>query len=110
MAALRARFNAGKAGGNGIVYRPIVAQLEVQAVMVFDGTPVSAIKSVTPDEVQGARDVAAIAFGHDKKDVPGHGFANEREEITGEIRRTPLAAAGVEIEVEERIPMMFFEV
>ena len=43
--------------------------------------PNSAVERVAADEVDGAGNIAAIAFGHDQQDVVGHAFADQRIRI-----------------------------
>ena len=56
------------------------------------------------DEIDGAGDPAAVAFGHHQQHVAAHALADQREEFSGQIRPAPFARAGLHVEREERVP------
>src|SRR4051794_15450537 len=80
----------------------IVADLEMQERMMLDGAPVTAEQRIRADEVDGARDPAAVALGHDQGDVPAHGFADQRIECAGQVWPAPLPRARLHVEFEKR--------
>ncbi len=70
-------------------------------------TPVAAEKRVRADEVDGAGDPAAGPFRHDEDDAVGHGPADLRIELAGEVGPAPFARAGLHVEAKEHVPDVF---
>src|SRR5690242_8925117 len=62
--ALRAGFDDLKLALDREIDGLVVANLEMQEVVVLDRTPVAAEQRVRADEIDRARDPAAIALGH----------------------------------------------
>src|ERR1700687_4355537 len=91
-------LDACQALGNGELDGLVVAQLKMQEAMMLDGAPVAAVERVRTDEVQCAGDVAATALSHDEENPAGHRGARQTEELARQVRRSPLARAGVHIE------------
>jgi hypothetical protein len=71
---------------------------------------VAAEQRIRADEVDGAGNPAPVALGHDQEDAVAHLLADERIELSRQIRATPFARAGLHVELEERVPHAFGEV
>ena len=50
----------------------VITDLEVQAVKFLAATPVPPVQGVSPAQVKGPRDVAALMFSQQQHDVIGH--------------------------------------
>jgi len=110
MWALGAGFDALKLVGDSEFHGLIVAGFKMQAGVMLNGAPVAPVKRTRSDKVERPRDISAMALGENQQRVSWHCLAHQAEELTREIRRTPLARAGVLIELEEGIPVMFAEI
>src|ERR1700730_15782548 len=66
MLPLRASLDAGEAARNREFNRLIIADLEMQERMLLDRPPIAPIERVLANKIDGARDIAAIALGHDQ--------------------------------------------
>ena len=102
--ALGAGLDHRKAVGDGVVDGLVVAELEVEERHLARRAPVAAIEPVAPDKAEGAGNGLVAVIGEHQDDAPGHGGGKPGEEAAGEVGAAPLAAAGVLIEVEERVP------
>src|SRR5690606_28002356 len=88
----------------------VVADLEMEKGVVLNRTPVAADKGVRADEVDRARDVAAVAARHHEQYVVGHALADQREEPAVEVGAAPFARASFHIEGIEIVPNGFREI
>src|SRR6476660_4765025 len=77
MLALSARLDARKLVLDGILDGLIVAKFEMQEWVVLDGSPMATKQGVAADEIDSARDPAAIAPGHHQKNAIAHPRANQ---------------------------------
>ena len=75
--ALGTCLHARQAGLDRIIYRLVVADLEVQAGVMFDSAPVAAVKTLAAQDIEGAGYVTALAPSHDKQATCAHGFAQK---------------------------------
>src|SRR5215208_6554350 len=105
--ALRARLDARQAPRDREVDGAVVADLEVQERVVLDAAPVAAIKTRVADQVERARDGAAIAARHHEQDALREALAEKREELTVEIGAAPFARPCVHVKAEKGVPMRF---
>src|SRR5215470_7898885 len=101
MLALRAGLHRIQTALNGEIDRLVVADLEMQEVVMLDGAPVAAEQSIGANEVDGAGDPTAVALGHHQEHVLAHALADLREELPREVRPAPFARAGLHVEREE---------
>src|SRR5262249_38657519 len=90
-----------------VVDRVVVANLEMQERVLLDAAPVAAEQDIGADEVDGARNPAIVALGHDQQDAVAHLLADDRIERAVEIRPAPFARAGLHVELEESVPDAF---
>ena len=86
--------------------RLIVADLEMQERPVLDRAPVAAVKRVIADEIDRAGDIAPAAARHHQEDAVGERRPDQVEERTGQVGAAPFARASVNVELEERVPML----
>ena len=68
--ALGAGLDPGEAVADGVVYRLVVAGLEMEEPVVALAAPVAAVKGVVAPEVEGAADQPPVLLGDDQND-PG---------------------------------------
>src|SRR5215470_1115793 len=95
---LCAGFDSCKPALNREIDCLIIANLEMQEVVMLDGAPVAAEQRVGADEVDGAGDPAAVALGHHEQHVLAHGLADLREEGSREVWAAPFARTGLHVE------------
>ena len=108
--ALGACLDAGELVVNRELDGLVVADLEMQELVVLDGAPVAAVERLGADEIDGAGDPFAGALGHHQQDAVGHGRADDREELARQIGPAPFARAGVHVEREEGVPDLLGQV
>ena len=70
--ALRAGLDGLQPTLNGKVDGLVVTDLKVQAVVIFNATPVAPIERIAADEVDRTGDPAAIVAHHHQQDVFRH--------------------------------------
>src|ERR1700730_10741779 len=73
----------------------------------LDGPPIAAVERVQPEKIDGARDIAAVALGHDEENTIAHRSARMRKKCAVEIGRPPFARAGIHVEKKKCVPMGF---
>jgi hypothetical protein len=69
----------------------VIAKLEMQERMVLDCAPMTTVKRVGTDEVDGTGDPASVALGHYQEDAIAHPLAHQGIERPGEIGPAPFA-------------------
>src|SRR5437660_3205002 len=79
----------------------------MQEGVLLDGPPIAPVECVLAEKINGARDVAAIALGHDEDNMIAHRSAHMRKECAAEIGVPPFARAGIHVEEKQRVPMGF---
>ena len=72
--------------------------------------PIAPVERILADEIDRAGDGAAIALGHDQKNMIAHRRADFREKFAGQIGRAPFARARIRVEMKKRVPMGFLDV
>src|SRR5579885_1132739 len=82
----------------------------MQKGVVLDRAPVASIERVGADEVECAADPASRALGHYQENAVSHLGADDREELSREIRPSPLARTGFHVEGEEGVPDLLGEI
>src|SRR5690606_25907570 len=76
----------------------------------LDAAPVPAVEGIAADEVEGAGHGPLAAPAYHQQDAIRHRRGDEAEEPPVEVGAPPLAAAGIHVEVEERVPVRLGEV
>src|SRR3984893_3737632 len=107
MFSLRASLDAGEGARNREFDRLIIAELEMKEGVLLDGPPIAPVERVQPEKINGARDIAAVALGHDKENMIAHRSAHMRKKCAAEIGPPPFALAGIHVEEKECVPMGF---
>src|SRR5580704_12079472 len=79
----------------------------MQEWVLLDGPPIAPVERVQPEKIDGARDIAAVALGHDEENMIAHRSAHVRKKCTVEIGRPPIARAGIHVEKKKCVPMTF---
>ena len=101
MFALGAGLEPLQAVPNTVVDARVIADFEVQAVIVFVAAPVPAVERAVPDEAYGAcHDARAVPRKHGAQPVR-HGL----EELERQSRRARLAQESNAIEIIQRVPL-----
>src|SRR5580704_8997918 len=107
MFSLSASLDAGECARNREFDRLIIADLEMQEGVLLDGPPIAPVERVPPEKINGARDIAAVALGHDEENMIAHRSAHMRKKSAVEIGRPPFARACIHIETKKYVPMGF---
>ena len=107
--ALRTRFDTRQAQLNGGLDGLIVAQLEMQAAVIFDTAPVAAEKRLLAYKVERPGDGCAVTLGQYQDHVVAQGLLSDIEKFAGQVGRAPFATACILIELPEGVPMFGFD-
>src|SRR5688500_12793931 len=88
-----------------VVDRLIVANLEMQAGLLLERSPIAAVESVGADQVEGPGNMVSGALGHDEQHPLAHPLTEQRKEAAVEVGAAPLSRPRIHIEGEEIVPM-----
>src|SRR5579862_8958192 len=77
---------------------------------VFEAAPVSAIKTIAADEIQGPGDPSPLAGGHDQQHLVTHALSEQGKEPSIEIGAPPFAGSGIHVEGEKGVPEVLAQV
>ena len=103
-------FNSFQPTLNRKLNRLVITDLKVKKRMVFNTAPVSTKQTFSTNKVNRTSDITMVSSTHDEQYIIRHGFADDREELTGQIRGTPLTATRVDVETIESIPVIFSDI
>ena len=107
---LRARLHALQAVLDRPVDRAVVAKLEVQERPVAATAPVAAVQRLAARKVQRTGHRLAAVLRHHQHHAVAQPLAQQREERTRQISRTPLAIHRRAVEAIERVPVRLGDV
>ena len=81
MAPLRAGLDGFEPVGDGVVDGPVITELEMQEIMVFERSPVTAIKGLPALDVERPGDRRPVPKSQHKHQVFRHRRANQGKEL-----------------------------
>ena len=79
----------------------------MQEGVLFDRPPIAPVERVQSEKIYGARDIAAVALGHDEENMIAHRSAHMRKKCAVEVGRPRFAHAGIHVEKKKSLPMAF---